>query len=93
MYVVQSPTVNAMTIGMDKPFIVLTTGLVDLMDTDELRFVIGHELGHALSGHAVYRTILMHLMRLAGKPVGIFQTYEPAADPMCRRTRHTPRRG
>jgi len=74
LYIVQNPAANAFTIGMDKPFIVLTTGLVELMSTDELRFVIGHELGHALSGHAVYRTILMHLMRLAGSlgwvPVG-----------------------
>ena len=39
-----------------------------------MRFVIGHELGHALSGHAVYRTMLMHLMRLASSfgfiPIG-----------------------
>ncbi|MFJ2837045.1 MULTISPECIES: M48 family metallopeptidase [Nocardia] len=65
MYVLQDPTVNAFTIGMDRPFIVLTTGLLDLMDTEELRFVIGHELGHALSGHAVYRTMLLHLLRLS----------------------------
>jgi len=30
-----------------------------------MRFTIGHELGHALSGHAVYRTMLFHLTRLA----------------------------
>jgi hypothetical protein len=39
-----------------------------------MRVVIGHELGHALSGHAIYRTMLMHLTRLAGSfgfmPVG-----------------------
>ncbi|WP_069167917.1 M48 family metallopeptidase [Nocardia altamirensis] len=74
MYVLQTPHVNAFTIGMDTPFIVLTTGLIDLMDTEELRFVIGHELGHALSGHAVYRTMLMHLLRLTSSigwmPVG-----------------------
>jgi Peptidase family M48 len=57
--------VDAFTIGMDKPFIVLTSGLYDLMTYDEMRFVVGHELGHALSGHAVYRTMMMHLMRLA----------------------------
>ncbi len=51
---------------MDKPFIVVTTGLLDVMKYEEQRFVIGHEMGHALSGHAVYRTILLHLMRLAG---------------------------
>ncbi len=56
---------NAMTLGSDKPFIVVTTGLVDLMDAEENRWVIGHELGHVLSGHAVYRTMLFHLTRLA----------------------------
>lgn len=74
LYVVQDPKVNAMTIGMDTPFIVMTTGLLGLLDIDELRFVMGHEIGHAQSGHAVYRTILMHLMRMAGNvgwiPVG-----------------------
>ncbi|WP_327113852.1 M48 family metallopeptidase [Nocardia sp. NBC_01730] len=74
LFVLQSPQVNAFTIGMDQPFIVLTTGLIDLMDTEELRFVVGHELGHALSGHAVYRTMLMHLLRITASvgwmPVG-----------------------
>ncbi|MFE7746794.1 M48 family metallopeptidase [Nocardia sp. NPDC057455] len=74
LFVLQSPQVNAFTIGMDQPFIVLTTGLLELMDTEELRFVVGHELGHALSGHAVYRTMLMHLLRVSASigwmPVG-----------------------
>ena len=41
------PFTNAMTIGMDKPIIVLNSSLFDLLDEDELRFVIAHELGHA----------------------------------------------
>lgn len=65
LFVIQSPFVNAVCIGMDTPFIVVTSSLYDLMTHDEMRFVIGHELGHALSGHAVYRTMLMHLLRLA----------------------------
>ena len=65
LYVLHSPEANAYTIGMDQPFIVITSGLYDLMTHEELRFVVGHELGHALSGHAVYRTMMMHLMRLA----------------------------
>lgn len=74
LFVTQSPIANAYTIGMDQPFIVLTSGLYDLMTHDEMRFVVGHELGHALSGHAVYRTMMMHLMRLANSfgfmPIG-----------------------
>lgn len=65
LYVMQSPIADAFTIGMGKPFTVITSGLYDLVTHDEMRFVMGHELGHALSGHAVYRTMMMHLLRLA----------------------------
>jgi Zn-dependent protease with chaperone function len=64
LFISQNPMVNAMTLGADKPFMVISSGLVDLMDPEEIRFVIGHELGHVLSGHAVYRTMLFHLLNL-----------------------------
>jgi hypothetical protein len=51
---------------MDRPIIVINSSLVDLLDEDELRWVLAHELGHAMSGHAVYRTILDRLMHLSG---------------------------
>ncbi|RMB78561.1 M48 family peptidase [Rhodococcus sp. SBT000017] len=66
---VQSPMVNAFTIGMDRPFIVLTTGMLDIMTYEEQRFVVGHELARTVR-HAVYRTVLMHLMRLAAPSAG-----------------------
>ena len=62
LYVTASPVFNAMTIGIDKPKIVVNSALVDLLDDDELRFVLGHELGHALSGHALYRTLLQYIL-------------------------------
>ncbi len=65
LYISQTPLVNAMALGMDKPFIVLNSGMVELMDAEELRWVIGHELGHVLSGHAVYNTMLYNLILLA----------------------------
>src|SRR6202522_1807881 len=67
VFVTQSPVVNAMALGRDKPFIVITTGMVNLYDPEELRWVVGHELGHILSGHAVYRTMLLILLRLASR--------------------------
>lgn len=66
VYVVNDPTTNAMTIGMDKPIIVLHSALFDLLDEEEMRFLVGHELGHAVSGHAVYRTLLLWMMSLTG---------------------------
>ncbi|CAL9565883.1 M48 family metallopeptidase [Streptomyces sp. Tu 3180] len=65
MYVHQDPNPNAMCIGLDEPIIVVTTGLVELLDEEEMRAVVGHEVGHALSGHSVYRTILLFLTSLA----------------------------
>jgi Zn-dependent protease with chaperone function len=74
VYVTQGPVVNAMALGRDKPFIVITTGMVNLYDPEELRWVIGHELGHILSGHTVYRTMLLWLIGLAARiawmPIG-----------------------
>ena len=74
LFLTQTPEVNAMALGTNNPFIVINTGLVDLMDPEELRFVIGHELGHVLSGHSVYRTMLYNLIvlaqRIAWMPIG-----------------------
>ncbi len=59
LYIEQDPTPAAMAIGMGKPIIVVSTGMLDLVDDEGLRFIIGHEVGHVLSGHAVYRTMLI----------------------------------
>src|SRR5947208_276720 len=66
VYVAANPVPQALTIGMNKPIIVVTSGLVDLLDDEEMRFVLGHELGHAISGHAVYQTLLQRLIQLSG---------------------------
>jgi Zn-dependent protease with chaperone function len=66
LYVNNFPTWNAITVGMDKPFIVLNSALLDGLDEEETRFVLGHELGHAQSGHALYQSLLFWLMRLTG---------------------------
>ncbi|MFJ6215206.1 M48 family metallopeptidase [Streptomyces sp. NPDC092296] len=65
LYVTQDPQPNAMCIGMDTPIIVVTTGLVEMLDEEEMRAVVGHEVGHAMSGHAVYRTMLLILSNIA----------------------------
>jgi Zn-dependent protease with chaperone function len=66
LYVMTGPMPNALCIGLDKPFVVVNSGIVDLLDEEELRFVLGHELGHAMSGHALYQSVLIFLIRLSG---------------------------
>lgn len=74
LYVTQSPWLNAEAIGLDRPFVTLSSACVQQLDDDELRCLLGHELGHIGSGHAVYKTILSILTRWAASlswlPVG-----------------------
>lgn len=67
LYVVQDPQPALMAVGSDRPFVVMTSGMFDLLDPAERRFAIGHEVGHILSGHATYRTLLLGLTRLAAR--------------------------
>ena len=58
LYVSQTPIANAMAVGFDEPFIVIHSGTMSLLNNDEQRVLLGHELGHVMSGHALYHTIL-----------------------------------
>lgn len=59
LYVAHNPLPNAWTSGHDHPYIVVTSGLLDLMSEDEILAVIGHELGHIKAGHVLYRTMAL----------------------------------
>ncbi len=75
LYVTQSPKVNAYAIGYEDPFIVITTGALELLESDdERRFILAHELGHIMSDHMTYRTIAMVILAvgtMAIMPVGL----------------------
>src|SRR5436309_1772170 len=62
LFVSQTPFVNAGAYGMDQPFIVINSGALKLLDDDEMRTLLGHELGHIMSGHALYHTILIIIL-------------------------------
>ncbi len=61
MYVTVDPVPNAFTYGHTKPFIALTTGLIDMLDDEERFFVIGHELGHIKAGHVLYTLVARNI--------------------------------
>ena len=65
LFVSQTPIVNAGAYGMDEPFIILNSGTVHLLDDDQLSYVMGHELGHIMSDHVLYRTMTVLLIQLA----------------------------
>src|SRR4051812_38822896 len=64
LYLTQFPMPNAAAIGSARPMILLTSEVVDRLAPEEIAGVIGHELGHVLSEHMLYRTCLLILMQV-----------------------------
>jgi Zn-dependent protease with chaperone function len=72
LYLTQFPLANASTIGAGRPMVVLQSGLVKLLNEEELFAVLAHEAGHVLSDHVLYGTalaILSSVSRLPGVPL------------------------
>ena len=65
LYVTQTPFVNAGAVGVDHPFVVINSAMLALLDREEVLSILGHELGHCISGHALYKTMLRLLVRLS----------------------------
>jgi Zn-dependent protease with chaperone function len=64
VYLTQFPITNAAAIGAGRPIVLVNSRTVELLDEEELRTVLGHEAGHILSEHVMYRTALMILLAI-----------------------------
>lgn len=57
LYLQMNPTPNAFTFGDTRIFITITSGLVEMMEGEELDAVIAHECGHIVCHHVLYHSI------------------------------------
>lgn len=64
LYIAQSPFTNAGALGFDHPWVCLYSGSLRMLTEPEIEFVMGHELGHVISGHALYHTMMILLLQL-----------------------------
>lgn len=51
LFLSQNPLVNAAAFGQERPYLLLNSGLLDLLNEAEIRAVLAHELGHLKCGH------------------------------------------
>jgi hypothetical protein len=65
VFVTNNPFFNAGVIGVREPFIVLNSAVTRMLEDDELYCVVAHEMGHIMSGHNVYKTVLWVLLQLS----------------------------
>ena len=58
-FIAPGDVLNAYTFGLSSPkTVVLYAPLLQMMDADELRFIVGHELGHVRLGHTWMNSLL-----------------------------------
>lgn len=69
LYVGAGGEINAFTAGVEQPIVVINSGAVDLLNDEELLFVMAHELGHVKSGHVLYYQIA-EFLPLIGEAIG-----------------------
>lgn len=61
-YLQMDPTPNAWTFGDTKIYITITSGLVELLNDEELDAVIAHECGHILCRHVLYHSVARYIL-------------------------------
>ncbi len=66
LFVSQNPIVNAGAYGMKEPFIIMNSGSLLLLSDEQVAYVLGHEVGHVMSDHVLYKTMTALLIILAG---------------------------
>jgi Zn-dependent protease with chaperone function len=70
IYMRNNVAAGAFTAGMSRTFIVVQSGMVESMTDDELRFVIGHEIGHIHCAHLLFQSVgrlLMPILDMLGQ--------------------------
>lgn len=66
LFIASSPSLNAYTTNISDPIIIITSGLLrEVTDVRELRFIIGHEMGHIKCQHVKWVTIIRYIYEYA----------------------------
>ena len=62
-YLEMDPVPNAWTFGDTQIYITITSGLVELLNDEELDAVIDHECGHIMCRHVLYHSLAAYVQR------------------------------
>jgi len=71
LHIERSDKLDGFTIGAEDPVIILSSEAVERFTREELRFILGREVGHIKSDHILYHQI------------GHFMPYISKAGPSC----------
>ncbi len=69
LFIQQNPIVNAFTGGVERPIIVLHSGLLERLNEEETLAVLAHEVGHIHAEHVLYLTAAQLILAVATIPL------------------------
>lgn len=69
-YLQMDPIPNAWTFGDTRIYITVTSGLVEMMNDEELNAVVAHECGHIACHHVLYHSIASYILNGTGGLLG-----------------------
>jgi len=58
LHVTEGEGINGFTLGVRHPHVMLTEGAVRDLPLREVQIILAHELGHVLSGHVMYKSMV-----------------------------------
>ncbi|RME23817.1 MAG: M48 family peptidase [Deltaproteobacteria bacterium] len=61
LYVRDGDSINGYTFGVRRPHVMVTQAAIERLTVPQLRAILAHELGHVMSGHITYKTIIRAL--------------------------------
>lgn len=91
-YLQMYPTPNATTVGDKRNYIVITSGLLDCLDEDELKVALAHECGHIACRHVYYSTMVQMMLNLGATVPVLRDIQDPlmlAYTAWCRASEHS----
>jgi len=65
VFVTQSPIMNAGVLGVKEPFVIINSAILRSSSEKEIKALLAHEMGHIMSGHSLYKTILWILTNIS----------------------------
>lgn len=66
-YLEMNPIPNAWTFGDTNIYITMTSGLVDLLTSEEFDAVLAHECGHILCRHVLYHNMSRYILKFSDR--------------------------
>lgn len=66
LFVSQNPLANTYALGQEHPYVVINTGILDLLNVAEIQAVLAHELGHIKCGHTILIQMAMWAISALG---------------------------